>query len=138
MKFDILPNYAFSSTLHSSANFRTVGDVETKTHAVSMSLQVVALGTTIANLGKAIGAEIKLGLQMHPFLVLTMAIMLQVATAMAEEAAEEAAAAATNLSFSNSPLSLLFCFDCNVEVLVPYLLRCTSHHLGCPFQLPSH
>ena len=103
-----------------------------------MSLQVVVPGTTIANLGKAIGAEIKLDLQMHPFLVLTMAIMLQVATAMAEEEVEEAAAAATNLSFSNSPLSLLFCFDCNVEVLVPYLLRCTSHHLGCPFQLPLH
>lgn len=98
---------------------------------------MVVPGTTIANLGKAIGAEIKLDLQMHPFLVLTMAIMLQVATAMAEEV-EEAAAAATNLSFSNSPPSLLFCFDCNVEVLVPYLLRCTSHHLGCPFQLPSH
>ena len=104
-----------------------------------MSLQVVVPGTTIANLGKAIGAEIKLDLQMCPFLVLTMAIMLQVATAMAEEEVEEAAAAATNLSFSNSPLSLLFCFDCNIEVPVPYFcaaaLRTT---LGCPFQLPLH
>lgn len=101
-----------------------------------MSLQVVAPGTTIANLGKAIGVAIKLDLRMHPFLVLTMAIMLLQVAMVVEEAVEVVEEAVTDLSFSNSPPSPLFCFECNVEVLVPYfraaaLRTALDVHLNC-------
>jgi hypothetical protein len=101
---------------------------------------VVVPGTTIANLGKAIGAEIKLDLQMHPFLVLTMAIMLLQVAMVVEEAVEavEEAVAATDLSFSNSPPSPLFCFECNVEVPVPYFCAAALEPPWDVFQLPLH
>jgi hypothetical protein len=71
--------------------------------------QAADLGTTIASLGKAIGAETKPGSQILLYLVLIMAFTLQVA-AVTVEGVAVVVGAKKDPSFSSSPLNLQSCF----------------------------